>query len=58
MIKVLLDFIVLVCIVCILWICIAYKEPIFFTLAIFGGFYMGYELLKDLRNTSRHNRDV
>jgi len=53
MIKVLLDSIVLVCIVCILWICIAYKEPIFFTLAIFGGFYMGYELLKDLRNTSR-----
>jgi len=53
MTRVLLDFIVLVGIVCMLFVSLVMGEPIFFTLAIFGGFYMGYELLKDLRNTSR-----
>ena len=53
MIRVLLDFIVLVVLVCMMFIALVYKEPIFFTLAIFGGLYMGYELLKDLRNTSQ-----
>lgn len=53
MIRVLLDFIVLVGIVCMLFVSLVMGEPIFFTLAIFGGLYMGYELLKDLRNTSQ-----
>lgn len=53
MIRVLLDFIVLVGIVCMLFVSLVMGEPVFFTLAIFGGLYMGYELLKDLRNTSQ-----
>ena len=53
MTRVIIDFIVLVVLVCMMFIALVYKEPIFFTLAIFGGLYMGYELLKDLRNTSQ-----
>jgi len=53
MIRVIIDCIVLVLLVCMMFIALVYKEPVYFTLAIFGGFYMGYELLKDLRNTSQ-----
>ena len=53
MVKVLLDFIVLVGIVCMLFVSLVMGEPTLATFFIFGGFYMGYELLKDLRNTSR-----
>jgi len=53
MIRVLLDYIILVCIMCIICVCLVYREPLFLTLAIFGGLYMGYELLKDLRNASQ-----
>ena len=53
MIRVVIDFIVLVVLVCMVCIALMYKEPVYLTLAIFGGLYMGYELLKDLRNTSQ-----
>ncbi len=53
MVRVFLDFIVLVALVCMMCIALIYKEPVYFTLAIFGCCYMGYELHKDLRNASR-----
>jgi len=53
MIRILLDFIILVWIVYIMYIAIEYKEPIFFLVGCIVGILQGYILLKDLRNTSQ-----
>lgn len=57
-IKVWLDFIVLVFAICCLCLSILIGNPYLFVLFCMASAFLMSELHKDLRNTSRNNRDV
>ena len=53
MIRVLLDCIVIVAIICMMYIAMINKDPIFFLIGCIVGVFMGYLLKEDLENTSQ-----
>ena len=53
MIRVLLDVIVLVLVVCLMYVALVYQAPIFFLLGCIVGIILGYVLKEDLKNASQ-----
>ena len=58
MLKVWLDFIVLVFAICLLCLSIIVGSPYLFVLFCMISAFLMHELHQDLKNTSRNNRDV